>query len=71
MKVRIVLINDFGVYIGETLDVTQEDHDNIITLSKNYFQTGFEMTLEDGNFAIFSPELIKKSILKIEKIEDV
>jgi hypothetical protein len=27
------------------------------------------MNLEDGWFAIFSPEMVKKSILKIDKID--
>ncbi len=67
MAIQIILITDFGTFKGEELEVDEEQYQNIINFSKNYYETGFEMNLEDGGFAIFSPEIIKKSILKIQK----
>ena len=67
MKIQLILITEFGQFFGEIFEVDEEQYQNIINFSKNYYETGFEMSLEDGGFAIFSPEMIKKSILKIEK----
>jgi hypothetical protein len=39
-------------------------------MSKNFYETGFEMSTEDDGFIIIPPEIVKKSILKI-KIKDV
>ena len=69
MIIQIILITDFGTFKGEELEVDEEQYQNIIDFSKNYYETGFEMSLEDGGFAIFSPEIIKKSILKIQKVK--
>ena len=68
MKIQLVLYTDFGQFTGEIFEVIEEQYQNIVNLSKNYYETGFEMTLQDGGFAIFSPEMIKKSILKIDRI---
>lgn len=69
MKIQCILITDFGTFKGEIIEVKEEQYQNIINLSKNYYESGFEMVLEDGGFSIFTPEVIKKSILKIEKID--
>lgn len=69
MRIQLILITEFGTFYGEFLDVNQEQYDNIVSYSKEYYHTGFEMNLEDGGFAIFSPEMIKKSILKIDKVD--
>lgn len=68
MKIQLVLVTEFGEYNGEILDVSEEQFNNIINYSKDYYNTGFEMNLEDGGFIIFTPEIIKKSILKINKL---
>ena len=69
MKIQLVLITEYGTFFGEIFEVSGEQYDNIVNFSKNYYETGFEMNLEDGGFAIFSPEMVKKSILKIDKID--
>ena len=69
MTVQIILTTEFGIFKGEELELTEEQYSNILNFSKNYYETGFEMSLEDGGFAIFSPEIIKKSILKIQRSE--
>jgi hypothetical protein len=69
MKIQLVLITEYGTFFGEIFEVSEDQYDNIVNFSKNYYETGFEMNLEDGGFAIFSPEMIKKSILKIDKVD--
>jgi hypothetical protein len=69
MKIQLVLITEYGTFFGEIFEVNEEQYDNIVNFSKTYYETGFEMNLEDGGFAIFSPEMIKKSILKIDKVD--
>jgi len=69
MKIQLVLYTEFGQFLGEIFEVDEEQYQNIVNFSKNYYETGFEMTLEDGGYTIFSPEMIKKSILKIDKID--
>jgi hypothetical protein len=70
MKIQLVLTTDFGEFLGEIFEVDEEQYRNITNLSRKYYESGLEMTLIDGSFVIFSPEVIKKSILKI-KITDV
>jgi hypothetical protein len=65
MKIQVHIINEYGVFDGEILEVNQEQYNNIAEMSKNFHITGFEMTTEDGGFIIIPPELVKKSILKI------
>jgi len=67
--VQIVIKSEYGEFRGERLTVNQEQYDNITNLSKNFYMGGFEMTLEDGTFIVISPDVIKKSILLIEKQE--
>jgi hypothetical protein len=68
MKIQLVLYTEFGQFLGEIFEVDEEQYQNIVNFSKNYYETGFEMTLEDEGYVIFSPEMIKKSILKIDKV---
>lgn len=68
MKIQLILICDYGEFKGEIIEVDNEQLENIINLSKTYYNSGFEMTLENGSWIIVSPEIIKKSILKIEKV---
>lgn len=69
MKIQISILNEFGEFKGEILDVTIDQYKNITELSKNFYETGgFEMECEDGGFIIFPPDIIKKSILKIKTL---
>lgn len=69
MKIQLILITEFGQFYGEVFEVDGEQYQNIINYSKTFYESGFEMNLENGGYAIFSPEMIKKSILKIEKVD--
>ncbi len=68
MKIQIQIINDLGSFSGEILEMSQEQYIQTQELSKNFYDSGFEMDLEDGGFIIFPPDIIKKSILKINRI---
>jgi len=65
MKIQIQIINEYGVFSGEVLSVTDIQYSNIVDMSKNFHESGFEMTTEDGGFIIIPPDLVKRSILKI------
>ena len=69
MKIQLILITEFGQFYGEVFEVDGEQYQNIINYSKTFYESGFEMNLENGGYAIFSPEMIKKSILKIDKVD--
>jgi hypothetical protein len=70
MKIQLVLITKLGEFYGEEMIVDEEKYQNIINYSKTFYQTGFEMILEDGkSFAVFSPEVISNSILKIDVLD--
>jgi hypothetical protein len=71
MKIQIQIINEYGVFDGEILLVNAVQYSNIVDMSKSFHESGFEMTTEDGGFIIIPPELVKKSILKINILEDV
>lgn len=67
IEIQYVIINEYGEYIGETMIVNMEQHDTIIELSKNFYDGGFELNCEDGSFMIFPPEIVRRSILKINR----
>ena len=68
--IQIELITTFGTFKGEIRSIEESRLEDLKQLSKKYFETGLELDLEDGSFAIFSPEVIKNSIFKIN-IKDV
>jgi hypothetical protein len=52
------------------MDILVEQYRNIVELSKTYYETGFEMNLENGGFVILPPEIVKKSVLQINIIKE-
>ena len=68
MKIQITIQNEFGEFLGEVLEVSGEQYSQIIELSRNFYNQGFELVCENGDFTIFPPEIVKKSILKIAKV---
>lgn len=73
LDVQMILITEFGEFVGKKTTITIEQYITFINMSKGYYQSGFELTCEDGTFMVFPPDIISKSILKIKKIlkEDV
>lgn len=70
MEIQFELINDFGNFKSEVINCTDEEYLVIKEMSKNYYETGFELTDDSGNFIVFTPDVIKKSILKIKIIKN-
>ncbi len=66
-EIQIVLKNEFGEFNGRKVLINQENYDNVVKMSKSFYQAGFELTLENGDFVIFSPDIVKKSILTIKR----
>lgn len=67
MKIQIELITDFGIFKSQLSEIEDDKLEEFKQLSKNYYKTGLELDLEDGSFAIFTPDIIKKSIFKIKQ----
>ncbi len=68
MKIQLSIKTNFGQYDGEILEVDQEKYEKIKEASTGFFLTGFEMNLEDGSFVVIPPEIVRKSILLINKL---
>lgn len=67
MRIQLELITTFGIFKSQIVDLNDSKIDNFQEMSKEYYKKGLEMDLEDGAFAVFSPEVIKNSIFKISK----
>lgn len=67
-EVQLILTNEFGEYRGTKVNIAAEYYDNLVKMSKSFYSGGgFELTCEDGSYAIFPPEIVKKSVLVIHK----
>lgn len=69
LRIQIEIYCDLGTFSGEILNVTEEQYQNIVDFSKNFYETGFEMNTQDGGFVIVPPEIVKKSVLKINIVD--
>ena len=48
--------------------VESNDCDKIVKMSKSFYSSGgFELSCEDGSYVILPPDLVQKSILKIDR----
>jgi hypothetical protein len=47
--------------------VNEEQCQKMIELSKEFYNSGFELFCEDGSFMVFPPEVVRYSVLKIER----
>jgi hypothetical protein len=68
METVIVIKNKFGEFRSKKFEVSEEDYEKIIELSKNFYSSGYEMETESG-FLVIPPDIIKESILFIETNE--
>lgn len=72
MQVNVQIViksSEYGEFRGERVMVNLEQYSNIVALSKTFYQGGFEMTLENGDFVVIPPDVIKKSVLLVETIK--
>lgn len=72
-EVQLILLTEFGEYFGKKVNIDEESLNNVMKISKTFYMGGFELTTEDDSKLIFSPDIIKKSILTIKnkKINNV
>lgn len=67
-EIQLILTNEFGEFKGVKAMLPRFHCDNIIKMSKNFYNNGgFELTCEDGSHLIFAPEIVQRSILRINK----
>ena len=65
----MILINEYGEFKGRKTILSVEDYNTFITMCKNFHSAGgFDLTCEDGTFMVFAPQIVQKSILKINNI---
>lgn len=66
MKIQLVIITELGEFKGSPFDVTEDQYDILKQKTSSYYEEGgFEMISESGNWIIISPDIVKKSVLKI------
>lgn len=67
--IQIVVINEFGTFCSGVREIEEENYDDFLEISKLFWITDTSFSLEtDNGIIVFPPEIIKKSILKIEKL---
>jgi hypothetical protein len=68
IEIQMVIINELGVFEGRKTIVSEEVYHNVINISKKFYNgnAGFDLTCED-NFIVFPPDIVQKSILRINK----
>jgi len=72
-EVQLILKCELGDYEGETFVIKEESFEKVLEKSRTYYsKNGFELKLKDGDYVIFSPEIVQKSVLIIrnKKIEE-
>ncbi len=69
VDIQMVIINEFGEFKGRRTMLSNDDYNSFLNMSKNFHSSGsFELTCEDGSFIVFAPQIVQKSILKINRI---
>jgi hypothetical protein len=68
-EIQLVLINKFGEFCGRKVPITDENYNKLLEMVKTFYNSGFELTLEDGSFLVFPPDVVAQSILKVVKIQ--
>ena len=66
MKIVLIVKNKFGEFRSNPIELEEEDYEIIVELSKGFYLSGYEMDTEEG-FVVMPPEIIKESILIIQK----
>ena len=66
-EAQFIIMNEFGRFVGRKVEVDDEQFKKLCDLSRNFYGSGFELTLEDGSFIVLAPEIVNKSMLQITK----
>ena len=67
MLITVILKNKWFDYESSEIEVSEENYEIILEKAKNFYETSFEMWLDD-RFIVFPPDLTRESILEIKKI---
>ncbi len=71
VTIKLVLVNTYGEFVGRKAELSIENYNDLLAMVKTFYMNdGFELTLEDGTFVVFSPEIGKQSILKVVKVNE-
>ncbi len=71
VTIKLVLVNTYGEFVGRKAELSLENYNDLLAMVKTFYMNdGFELTLEDGTFVVFSPEIVKQSILKVVKVNE-
>jgi hypothetical protein len=68
MTINIIIKTKYGDYKSKDIIIEEEDYDKILDFSKNFYMMGYEMETDTG-FIVIPPDVIKDSILLIERNE--
>ena len=66
-QAQVIVMTEYGNFCGRKLIVDDEKFHKLCELSKEFYGSGFELTLEDGSFVVIAPQIVSRSVLKIEK----
>ena len=69
-EIQLVVKNRFGEFRGNKVLLSLENYEALLKMSKTFYVAGgFELTCEDNSYVIFPPDIVKESILIINKKE--
>jgi hypothetical protein len=66
MIVVFKIKNDLGEFVSEEIVVTEEQYENILEMSKSFYEGVYDMRTPNG-FVVIPPDVVRKSVLIIEK----
>lgn len=70
MIVQISITNQFGDFLGKKVSLSESQYQKLVEMVRNFYSNGgFELTLENEDFVVFPPEIVKNSFIKIIKID--
>jgi hypothetical protein len=68
VEIQMIIINEFGEFFGRKSTLPSDSYGEVLKMARNFYSNGsFDLTCEDGSFMVFAPEIVAKSILKINK----
>jgi hypothetical protein len=69
MKIMFKLKSELGEFTSEEMMVTEEQYKNLVEMARQFYNGGYDMWLPNG-FLVVPPDVVKRSILIIEIIND-
>jgi hypothetical protein len=67
MEISVIIKNKYGDFKSLPIEIDDESYQQVIELSKKFYISGYEMETKEG-FVVIPPEIIKESILIIERL---